>query len=140
MFLDTLSTAVLRLCDINDLTYEEAAARCDISAKYYGMIARRESAISILVLEKICNGFQVTPNDLLTVPTLAETKHFQVSMPVTHLMCLPYEGRFTIYPICPKCGRTMEREYQHYCDRCGQRLGWKGLSKAIIVFPGTWRY
>ena len=28
------------------------------------------------------------------------------------------------FPRCPRCGTTMEREYQHFYDRCGQRLNW----------------
>jgi len=28
------------------------------------------------------------------------------------------------YPVCPRCGRSIEREYQSYCDRCGQCLRW----------------
>ena len=30
------------------------------------------------------------------------------------------------YPVCPRCGLTLERDYQAFCDRCGQHLGWKG--------------
>lgn len=30
----------------------------------------------------------------------------------------------TAYPLCPRCRRPMEREYQQYCDRCGQALNW----------------
>ena len=37
------------------------------------------------------------------------------------------------YPICPRCGKTMDREYQSYCDRCGQALDWKGFSKAAVI-------
>lgn len=37
------------------------------------------------------------------------------------------------YPICPQCGSAMEREYQNYCDRCGQMLGWKQLGRARVV-------
>ena len=28
------------------------------------------------------------------------------------------------YPRCPRCGQSMDREYMHFCDRCGQKLGW----------------
>ena len=28
------------------------------------------------------------------------------------------------YYICPRCGEAIEREYTHFCDRCGQRLSW----------------
>lgn len=36
------------------------------------------------------------------------------------------------FPICPRCDCTMEIEYQSYCDRCGQKLKWRGFSKAKI--------
>ena len=29
------------------------------------------------------------------------------------------------YPICPRCRTSLEREYQSFCDRCGQALSWK---------------
>ena len=38
----------------------------------------------------------------------------------------------TTYPICPHCGMTMEREFQSFCDRCGQALNWEGLKQAVI--------
>ena len=38
------------------------------------------------------------------------------------------------YPLCPRCNLPMEREYQHYCDHCGQALNWKGFSRAAVVF------
>lgn len=28
------------------------------------------------------------------------------------------------YPMCPRCRVTLEREYQNFCDRCGQKLKW----------------
>jgi predicted amidophosphoribosyltransferase len=37
------------------------------------------------------------------------------------------------YPVCPQCGITMEREYQHFCDRCGQRLDWADFRHAQIL-------
>ncbi len=38
-------------------------------------------------------------------------------------------GRESVYYICPHCDVTLEREYQAYCDRCGQRLGWKFINR-----------
>lgn len=29
------------------------------------------------------------------------------------------------YPLCPRCNRSLEREYMSYCDRCGQCLAWE---------------
>lgn len=37
------------------------------------------------------------------------------------------------YPVCPRCGVTMEREYQNFCDRCGQRLEWSRFDRATVV-------
>lgn len=28
------------------------------------------------------------------------------------------------FPVCPRCKDTFEREFQAFCDRCGQRLNW----------------
>lgn len=29
------------------------------------------------------------------------------------------------YPVCPRCGIILEREYVKFCDNCGQKLDWK---------------
>lgn len=36
-------------------------------------------------------------------------------------VCQFYSG--DLYPVCPRCCDTIDREYMRYCDRCGQRLG-----------------
>ena len=43
-----------------------------------------------------------------------------------------YYSHNTLYsfPICPRCDITMEREYQRYCDRCGQCLDWSQITTA----------
>lgn len=33
------------------------------------------------------------------------------------------------FAVCPRCKITLEREYQNYCDRCGQALKWQGYSQ-----------
>ena len=40
------------------------------------------------------------------------------------------------FPICPRCSITLEREYQNFCDRCGQRLDWSHFDDAEVIFPG----
>ena len=135
MFLDNLSTAVLHLCDVRKLSYETASERCNLSARYFGDIARGRTAPTILTLEKLCIGFDLTPNDLLISLTIQREISFREPMPVTHIRRFYQHLGTTSFPICPRCGITMEREYQSYCDRCGQRLDWKNLSKAILVSP-----
>lgn len=34
------------------------------------------------------------------------------------------------YFFCPRCDVTLERDYQAYCDRCGQCLNWEHIAKA----------
>ena len=135
MFLDNLSTSVLRLCDSRKLSYEAASERCELSSRYFGDIARGKTAPTILTLEKLCVGFDLTPNDLLIPSVSWREMSFREPMPVTHIRCFRWPCGITSFPICPQCGVTMEREYQSFCDRCGQCLEWKGFPKATIILP-----
>lgn len=127
MFLDNLSSAVLRLCDEHDLTYETASERCDLSSRYFGDIARRKTSPSITTLEKLCTGFQRTPNDLLIPSSTPSDISFRQKMPVTCVRWYPGAHGMCAFPVCPRCDITMEREYQFFCDRCGQRLDWEAF-------------
>ena len=40
----------------------------------------------------------------------------------------------TAYPVCPRFCRTLEREYQSFCYRCGQALSWGRYRKDLVVF------
>ena len=40
------------------------------------------------------------------------------------------------FPKCPRCGTTMEREYQLFCDRCGQRLNWSRFDDVEVRYIG----
>ena len=40
------------------------------------------------------------------------------------------------YYLCPRCRKSLDRDFQSYCDRCGQRLDWAGYRKARVIFPG----
>lgn len=37
------------------------------------------------------------------------------------------------YPVCPRCRITLDREYMHYCDRCGQCLCWNKFSIHMLL-------
>lgn len=94
MFLDNLSTSVLKLCDTRRLSYEAASERCDLSSRYFADIARGKTAPTILTLEKLCVGFDLTPNDLLIPSELWREMAFREPMPVTHkLASLQVAGR-----------------------------------------------
>lgn len=55
---------------------------------------------------------------------------------VDELMLFEYSEGTIGYYVCPACKTTIEREFMCYCDRCGQKLGWKKYKKAKIVYPG----
>jgi len=56
---------------------------------------------------------------------------YRRSMPVTeYTLYRETFGSESAYFLCPRCDITMEREYQAYCDRCGQHLSWSRIQKA----------
>ena len=59
----------------------------------------------------------------------ATAEDYRTPMQVAHL----HRYRDTDYCICPRCNTTMEREFMHYCDRCGQCLCWKDYKKVVII-------
>lgn len=52
---------------------------------------------------------------------------YRLPRPVVEVRTFP-DGA---YPLCPRCHRTVEREYMSYCDRCGQCLDWNGFDTAV---------
>ena len=135
MFSDNLSTSVLQLCNTYDLSYEAASERCNLSPRYFGSVARGQTAASIITLEKLCRGFDQTPNELLRVPPRHPELIFRTPMPVIAVKCMMISGKLSGFPVCPQCGSTLEREYQNFCDRCGQKIDWKDDHKATILLP-----
>ena len=90
MFLDNLSASVLRLCDTPKLSYEAASERCDLSSRYFGDIARGKTAPTVLTLEKLCVGFDPTPNNLLIPSAIWKEMSFRTPMPVTQIRCFHF--------------------------------------------------
>lgn len=37
------------------------------------------------------------------------------------------------YSVCPACGYAMEREYQNYCEVCGQHLAWNQFRRNNVT-------
>ena len=55
---------------------------------------------------------------------------YRLPLPVTEMLQLT-DG--TSFPICPRCDRSIDKEYMAYCDRCGQHLAWEWYEFAHIV-------
>lgn len=135
MYPDALSDSLSRLCDETGLTYEAASRHCRCSSQYFSAIIRRKSVPSIAVLENLCNGFGKTPNCLLQVSDDMQEESYRTPMRVEAVRAFRWGNGFSAFPICPRCQSTMEREYQAFCDRCGQRLSWRGFRQTAILMP-----
>ena len=134
MFSKKFSTSVLSICDSRDLSYEAASELCDLSPRYFGSIARGKTAPTVNTLQKICVGFDRTPNELLGFSTADEELSYHIAMQVMHYrQHLSFNYSYTIFPVCPRCHSNMEREYQAFCDRCGQKLGWDFFHYATLM-------
>ena len=66
--------------------------------------------------------------DQSKIISYAET--YRIPMPVVEIHVFRHGEA---YPVCPRCRMTFEREYQAFCDRCGQALGWDSYQNAIII-------
>ena len=136
MYLDHFSASLVRICDAEGLSYERAAKRCRCSASHFGNIIRRKSSPTLDIVEHICLGFQTTPNELIqiAVPNFQQQQlAYRLPMQVTAARLFRFQSGETTFPICPRCGCTFEREYQAYCDRCGQMLSWKKYKNATVI-------
>lgn len=56
---------------------------------------------------------------------------FRRPMAVTEVVYFPRCG--DSFPRCPRCHLTIDREYMHFCDRCGQRLDWTSFEQTAAV-------
>jgi hypothetical protein len=56
---------------------------------------------------------------------------YRIPIPVTKILVFLHGDS---YPVCPRCDCTVDREYMRFCDRCGQRLGWKRIDRAEIIY------
>ena len=45
----------------------------------------------------------------------------------------------TRYVVCPNCKTTMDRDFQAYCDRCGQKLKWPSFKKINCTMKNMWQ-
>lgn len=134
MFSKKLSSSVLSICDSGDLSYEAAAELCDLSSRYFGDIARGKTSPTVNTLEKLCNGLNRTPNELLGFSAAGEELSFRFPRQVIRYRQHPsYNPSFATFPVCPRCHCNLEREYQSFCDRCGQKLGWDCFHYATLM-------
>lgn len=81
------------------------------------------------------NTFKKPPKALpKSIKKLQELASRQIPMKITEKIKLKmYDQQYGTYYICPLCKISLERDFMSYCDRCGQRLDWRGYKKAKII-------
>ena len=77
------------------------------------------------------------PEHIHSIHSLIHAASYRIALPVTQMVKYPTRGY--CYPICPRCKRSMDREYVSFCDRCGQKLDWGDIDNAqILTAPLPW--
>lgn len=132
-YLESLSTALHNLCEDKQIPQETAARQCSLNVHYFRAILDIRCNPPVTVLEQLCRGLDVTPNALLMSYQIDKELSYRLPLKVTEVRCYPAPLGETSYSVCPRCGITMEREYQHFCDRCGQRLDWGSFDDAVVI-------
>ena len=133
MFLANLSDALLRLCEQWNLSYADAASMCGLSGRYFGAMICRRTRPSIWTLEKLCSGFGMTPNELLLAQDEQKELSYRSPMRINAVRSHRSFPADDSYPVCPRCDSTLDREYQKFCDRCGQYLDWSAYATDEVL-------
>lgn len=55
------------------------------------------------------------------------------SIPATVERVRYYRNKAYAYAVCPHCRNVIDRDYQNYCETCGQRLDWKMFDCETII-------
>ena len=76
-------------------------------------------------------NWDVQPTQVLYELLLSPT--YRIPMRVKEVYSFKWGAEF---PWRPRCGTTMEREYQLFCDRCGQRLNWSEFDECEVKYIG----
>ena len=70
----------------------------------------------------------------IALTILTEFVSYRFPKPVKKVLLLPNNDS---YPLCPRCGFSLEREYMAFCDRCGQHLTWKIFPLVIVHYKSS---
>jgi transcriptional regulator with XRE-family HTH domain len=132
MFKSQLSNQLLRILGERNLTVTEAAELSNMSRNYFTNLLEGNQTASLNMLENICSGFEVNPDELL-ISEKSKSPDKATPMLVTKVFC--YDKTITTEhkPLCPNCNKLLERDNQAYCDKCGQRLSWRNYKNAELV-------
>lgn len=134
-FSESFPLALRKRCSEMELTYRESAKKCRINYLYFLRIIHGQANPRLDMVINICFGLEISPNELLGITT-TNMHSFRIPMRVNKYIYLSRAEHPTCFPVCPQCEMSLEREYQKYCDRCGQCLSWRSYDQAVQVIHG----
>lgn len=65
---------------------------------------------------------------------------YRIPMVVTESKVIHDTYGRTVYAVCPRCASTLDRDFQSYCDRCGQKLDWAIFPDIATELMRSFRY
>jgi transcriptional regulator with XRE-family HTH domain len=131
MFSKELSNKLLKIIEEKELTISSLAELTHISRKYMTNLINQKQNPSLDILENICSGLEINPDELL-LSDKSKQKDKSEPMTVTHIIYNNKNCEKHI-PLCPDCKKRLARDNQAFCDNCGRRLSWKNYSEAKIL-------
>ena len=74
------------------------------------------------------------PEHTCKIRFLMKAVSYRIALPVTQIVRYSVNG--SCCPLCPRCKISLDREYESFCDRCGQKLCWDRFDYAeILIAP-----
>ena len=125
---------IVRLRKQKGVTQEWLALESEMAVSYLRSIEHGTANPTIDALDRLAKVLNVSVESIIDFSGETEAhgaESYRDPMPVTEVLVLPHiVGGFSV---CPRCHTTMEREFQSYCDRCGQRLSWNDFHHAKVI-------
>lgn len=114
-------------------TQEWLALEANMAVSYLRSIEHGKANPTISALERLAAILDIPLHFLLDDENLvkSEAESYRMPMPVTEVLFVHPHYHSSV---CPRCRITLAREYQTYCDRCGQRLDWGELNNAKLIY------
>ncbi len=133
MFTKELSSNLLKILNEKKLTVSALSELTHMSRNHMNNIISQKQVLSVEMLENICSGLEVNPDELL-LSDKSKQKDKSKPMKVTQIVCSKGSNNTMHSPICPDCGKKLIKDNQAFCDKCGRRLSWREYSKAEMLY------
>ena len=120
LFSENIACWLSNYCSKSGMAPSVLSRQCGLHKSAVSRYIRKRNQPMLFTIEKLCYCLGVSPNDLLLTEQGSVTSYrmpLRVKEAVLFMDC-------NCYSLCPKCNCTLSREYQSFCDRCGQCLSW----------------